>query len=104
MTAKHLSVAIIIFVFGTFVGTGQTLLVQNLPSLEAQFGISQDTPKIVSPIPAPTHDPKRCKEVSLNEWECDEVVTPTATPSATPTPTIIRHRYVPVVETPTPTL
>lgn len=90
MTAKHLSVAIIIFVLGTFVGTGQTLLVQNLPSIEAQLGINQPTPTIIAPIPtrdivAPT-------------------VEPTATPSATPTPTIIRHRYIPVVETPTPTL
>lgn len=87
MTAKHLSVGIIIFVLGTFVGTGQTLLVQNLPSLEAQFGINQPTP-VVAPIP--TRD----------------IVVPTVEPTATPTPTtVVRHRYIPVVETtPTPTL
>lgn len=87
MTAKHLSVGIIIFIAGTIFGTAQTWVVSNFPT---EF--QSPKPTIVAPIPqkdiVPTDTP-----------------TPTASPSATPTLTprpVVRHYYY--SPTPTPTL
>ncbi|MGH7204118.1 MAG: hypothetical protein ACREHC_06765 [Candidatus Levyibacteriota bacterium] len=83
MTAKHLSVGIIIFVLGTFIGTGQTLFVQNLPAIQHKYF---PQPVITSPIPTFTPTP---------------TASPSATPTLTPTPTIIRYRYIAPTAVPT---
>lgn len=99
MTVKHFSLGIILLIAGIFLGTGQTLIVQNIPHLFPK-------PTIIAPIPArdivPTASPPAIPTPTCYpHYESENVYVSCGLP--TPTPHVVRYYYQPTI-TPKPTL